>query len=160
MITFTVYGTPAPKGSKRFVGLSKLGRGILVESSKKEKPWAEAVKYAALQAKEDAGGGLDGPISVVMFFTLKKPASAPKRKITYPDKKPDLDKIIRSTADAMVASGIIHDDSRIVQIVAAKFYPGEASQALTSPGVRITISDYRLTNTQAVSDSGTEGELQ
>ena len=43
VITIRVYGTPAPQGSKRHVG-----RGVMVESSKKVKPWREAVKQAAL----------------------------------------------------------------------------------------------------------------
>ncbi len=91
-------------------------------------------------AKENAGGGIDGPVFVEMYFTLKKPVSAPKKKLTFPDKKPDLDKLIRSTADAMVASGIITDDSRIVYIVAGKYYPGEARDALESPGAKISVS--------------------
>ena len=44
-LVITVHGTPAPQGSKRHVG-----RGIMVESSAKVKPWREAVKHAALDA--------------------------------------------------------------------------------------------------------------
>ena len=41
-LTFRVYGTPAPQGSKRHVG-----RGVMVESSKKVAPWRQDVVAAA-----------------------------------------------------------------------------------------------------------------
>ena len=47
MIAFDVFGLPGPQGSKRFVGRTKTGRGLMVESSAKVKPWREAVKWAA-----------------------------------------------------------------------------------------------------------------
>ena len=85
MIKFSVYGLPGPQGSKRFVGKSKSGRGIMVESSAKVRPWREAVKWAAMQA----GARIpDGPLWVSMVFTLPKPKSAPKRRQTFPATKP------------------------------------------------------------------------
>lgn len=146
---FDVFGMPAPQGSKKFVGTNKAGRGILVESSKKVKPWRQDVKLAAHQVAthlhplEDDGGPaipFDGPLWVSMVFTLPKPASAPKRRKTWPDKKPDLSKLARSTEDALVDAGLILDDSRIVGYVRLeKVFPGEDRQALRSPGVSITI---------------------
>ena len=50
MLTIKVYGIPGPQGSKKFCGVSKSGRGIMVESSAKVKPWREAVKWAAREA--------------------------------------------------------------------------------------------------------------
>lgn len=136
---FDVFGMPAPQGSKKFVGTTKAGRGILVESSKKVKPWRQDVKAAAEHV--DVGPvPLDGPLWVSMIFTMPKPASAPKRRQTWPDKKPDLSKLARSTEDALVDAGLIKDDSRIVEYVRlAKVFPGEDPQALRSPGVSITI---------------------
>lgn len=146
---FDVFGMPAPQGSKKFVGTNKAGRGILVESSKKVKPWRQDVKAAAVMVRETfwmaAPAGtdpcpLDGPLWVSMVFTMPKPASAPKRKRTWPDKKPDLSKLARSTEDALVEAGLIKDDSRIVEYVRlAKVFPGEDPQSLRSPGVSITI---------------------
>ena len=46
-LVLRVHGLPAPQGSKRHVG-----HGVMVESSKKVKPWREAVKWVALEAKE------------------------------------------------------------------------------------------------------------
>ena len=146
---FDVFGMPAPQGSKKFVGTNKAGRGILVESSKKVKPWRQDVKAAAstvaalLCARTDLGGvavPIDGPLWVSMVFTMPKPASRPKRKRSYPDTKPDLSKLARSTEDALVDAGLIRDDSRIVEYVRlAKVFPNEDPQALRSPGVSITI---------------------
>lgn len=147
-MTIIVYGTPAPQGSKRFVGM-KGGRGMMIESSGKVKPWREAVKWAALEVLEDDGaplslerhcnGAIMGPVSVEMIFTLQKPKSAPKTRRTWPDRKPDLSKLVRSTEDALTDAGVWEDDARIVSLRAYKVFPGEGMDALTSPGVVIKI---------------------
>lgn len=134
----TVYGNPAPQGSKKFVGMVN-GHGMMVESSKKVKPWRQDVKAAALAVRNGAEP-IDGPIVVRMVFTLPKPLSAPKRKRTYPDKKPDLSKLVRSTEDALTDAGIWRDDARVIGYQRlAKVFPGEDPEALSSPGVRITV---------------------
>lgn len=139
MISITVFGNPAPQGSKKFVGRAKSGRGILVESSKAVKPWRQDVVAAALEARSGAPA-LDGALIVRMVFTLPKPASAPKRRRSYPMRKPDLSKLARSTEDALVTAGVIADDARIVEYARlAKVFPGEDAEALEAPGVRIEI---------------------
>ena len=131
MITIRVYGMPAPQGSKRHVG-----NGVMIESSKKVKPWREAVKYAAL----DVGGGtLAGAVHVEMIFTMPKPKSAPKNRLTLPDRKPDLSKLIRSTEDALTDAGIWEDDARVVRCIASKVFPNEHADALRTPGALIRI---------------------
>ena len=137
MIKFTVYGQPGPMGSKRFVGLSKSGKGLMVESSKAVKPWREADKWAAMQAGAKIP---EGPLWVSMVFTLPKPKSAPKRRQTFPATKPDLSKLARSTEDAISDSGLWPDDARVVEYVSlAKRYPGEGVDALDRPGCVVTI---------------------
>lgn len=131
-----VYGLPAPQGSKRFLGV-RGGKGILVESSKRVKPWRELVWAAAVAARQ--GPPIDAPIMCRMIFTLPKPASAPKRRQTWPCKTPDLSKLIRSTEDALTNAGVWKDDARVVECVAAKRYPGEGEGALDAPGVVIEI---------------------
>lgn len=110
----------------------------MIESSAKVKPWREAVKYAAL-AVRNGSPPLDGPLTVAMVFTLPKPKSAPKKRTTYPDRKPDLSKLVRSTEDALVDSGLIADDARITMLVASKVFPNEGAGALDAPGVQIRI---------------------
>lgn len=132
-----VYGSPAPQGSKRHVG-----NGVMVESCERVKPWRQDVVAACVAFRERNPGACParGPLYVRMVFTLPKPKSAPKRKRTYPDRKPDLSKLVRSTEDAMVTAGLIEDDARIVRLDALKAFPSEDFDALASPGVQIWVS--------------------
>lgn len=121
-ITMTVYGTPAPQGSKRHVG-----GGIMVESSTKVGPWREAIVSEAIRT-DIVGRKLDGPLFVGVVFWLARPAghfgkrgllpSAPK----HPSVKPDIDKLLRSTLDGLTQAGVIADDARIVFVEACKRY--------------------------------------
>lgn len=152
-MTITVFGMPAPQGSKRFVGTSKAGRGILIESSAKVRPWRQDVKSAAMDTcsrenpmqvdHEHGCARINGPINVHMIFTLPKPKSAPKRTRSWPDRKPDLSKLVRSTEDALTDAGVWEDDARIVQLVATKCYPGEGADSLHIPGCVIHISEVK-----------------
>jgi crossover junction endodeoxyribonuclease RusA len=155
MIEIIVYGTPAPQGSKKFVGTTPEGRGMLAESSKKVKPWRMDVKAAA-ELVRDANASLmplDGPLVVSMVFTLPKPSSAPKRRQTWPDKKPDVSKLARSTEDALSDAGLWVDDARVVLYEClGKVFPGEHPLALNFPGVRITVRrlDAPLFNAEVI----------
>lgn len=133
MLTITAFGTPAPQGSKRHVG-----HGVLIESSKNVKPWRETVKWAAIASMGGAGRGITGPVRVDITFTLAKPASARKSRI-WPDRRPDLDKLLRSTMDGLTEAGAWEDDGRCVRIAASKVYPGEGHDALMVPGAVIRI---------------------
>ena len=55
-----VRGDPAPQGSKKFVGMAG-GRGLMVESSKRVKPWRQDVVAAAREADEDDAGKKESP---------------------------------------------------------------------------------------------------
>jgi endodeoxyribonuclease RusA len=103
-LTITVYGIPAPQGSKhgrpiykgRGQGREFTGKVAQVESSKKVKPWREAVKWAALRTLDcsfalEIGGGdhahmngskdprtccdppLDGPLRAEFVFSFARP---------------------------------------------------------------------------------------
>jgi hypothetical protein len=72
---------------------------------------------------------LEGPVILAVTFTLVKPKSAPKTKVTWPCKKPDLDKLLRSTCDGLKAGGAYADDAQVVEILRlGKFYPDPLSQ--------------------------------
>ncbi|WP_031514795.1 RusA family crossover junction endodeoxyribonuclease [Streptomyces sp. NRRL F-5123] len=144
-ITITVHGhRPAPQGSKRHVG-----NGRLIEQSKRVKPWRAAVEDAAVAAMTSGHIGatpvhrppLDGPLSIEIAFTVRKPASAPKRRTTWPTTRDsgDIDKLLRATFDALTTSGAIADDSRVVEVVARKVFPGEGLDALDEPGAVIRV---------------------
>jgi crossover junction endodeoxyribonuclease RusA len=129
-IHFCVYGTPAAQGSKKHVG-----NGVMIESSKALKPWRESVKWAA----REHGKSVAGAVRLRLTFTMVKPKSAPKKRVTLPDKKPDLDKLQRGVFDSLTQAGVIDDDARIVHVEASKVFPGEHELALDVPGVRIEI---------------------
>lgn len=148
MIRITVYGEPAPQGSKRGFVNRKTGGVILVENNKDRlDSWREAVKYAALQVRAGAAA-LDGPIVARMVFSVRRPkghyrsgknaallkTDAPSR----PCSKPDLSKLLRSTEDALTDAGVWIDDARVVEYErAAKVFIGEDAESLDAPGVRI-----------------------
>lgn len=130
MIEFRVYGTPAPQGSK--TAFVRGGRAVVVDGSsttgrQKLSSWrAEVAREAANIA---SGELLEGPVGVEINFVMPKPKSAPKSKV-FCDKKPDIDKLIRSTFDSM--TGVLYrDDSQVVQVRATKVYntPEEPSGA-------------------------------
>lgn len=118
-IRFTVYGEPAGKGSTTAFYSPKQKR-TFTHSPKSTVKWEQAVNLCA-QAYAPAGGLLDGPLEMHLQFFLPKPKSAPKTRRTWPDKKPDLDKLIRAVGDALT-NVIYKDDARIVSVTASKDY--------------------------------------
>ena len=127
-MTITVYGVPAPQGSKRHVG-----RGVMIESSKKVKPWREAVKWAAIEVL--VGRGIEGPIEVEVDFYFVHPKTG-KRRPAH-SVKPDIDKLLRSTFDALTDAGAFEDDSRIVSVQARKHYASEFSPVPAGAVIRV-----------------------
>ena len=147
-VVIKVYGLPAPQGSKSFKGM-RGGHAIMVESSKKVRPWRQDVKAAAEVVRAGADP-LDCPLRLHMVFTLPKPASAPKRRKTWPMRTPDLSKLARSTEDALTDAGIWKDDARVVEYgLLAKRYPGEGQGALEAPGCWIMIERMDVEVTQS-----------
>ena len=130
MISVAVIGTPAPQGSKRHVG-----HGRLVEMSKALKPWRTAVEAAARASMHEWGDTtLTGPVEVDVTFALARPSSVTRPR---PSVRPDLDKLVRSTLDALVTAGAIADDSLVVELRARKVYAPTMTQ--TEPGALIRI---------------------
>jgi Holliday junction resolvase RusA-like endonuclease len=141
VITFFVFGTPAPGGSKKLVrvGGKRSGKVILLDDCARNKPWRERVAWAARGAY--AGPPLACPLAVRFDFVVPRPRghygtgrnagivrdSAP----LYPSVKPDITKLIRSSEDAL--TGILWiDDALIICQSATKSY-GD------TPGVRVSV---------------------
>lgn len=142
--TFRVFGLPKPQGSKKAITHKTTGRAIVMESAGPAlKTWREDVKQAALAAC--TGPQLDGPVLLSVVFYLPRPKghyrtgkhahllrdAAPR----WPHSMPDLDKLLRSTGDAITAAAVWSDDARIVQLVASKAY----ADRLNPPGAAIRI---------------------
>ncbi|MGW1001739.1 RusA family crossover junction endodeoxyribonuclease [Streptomyces sp. NPDC002520] len=142
----TVHGTPGPQGSK-----TRNAAGALYESSAKVKPWREAVKSAALDAlaHDETWQPLREAVRLEVVFTLPRPKhhfgtgrnagvakpSAPQ----FPVGKPDTDKLLRSTQDALKDAGVLLDDSVVTDTVAAKRYVLTAADTLSHPGAVIRV---------------------
>lgn len=147
-LTVVVHGRPAPQGSKAYKGHrtnAATGRrtAVLVEQSKRVKPWRHLVTNAAMNAMLDhrLDYPLDGPLEADIVFTVLKPASAPKRKRTWPTTRHsgDVDKLIRSTFDGIADAAAVADDSRIIRVTATKTFPSEHPDALDQPGAIIRL---------------------
>jgi Holliday junction resolvase RusA-like endonuclease len=149
-LVVVVHGTPAPQGSKRHVG-----GGRMVEQSPNLGPWRAVVTQAAVAAKYGTPHWHPDPkaaLSLSATFTVARPAShwrtgkhshllrpsAP----AWPVARPDIDKLIRSTMDALTDAGAMTDDARVVVVVAVKAYPGSHVDALDSPGAVLTLSEW------------------
>jgi crossover junction endodeoxyribonuclease RusA len=134
------------------------GRARLTSSNQgRLKPWREAVRASAVTTIAvdyfEHFQPLAGPISVRLVFALPKPASAPKKRRTWPIgvRSGDLDKLARACLDALTDAGVWRDDSQVVHLDASKDYPGpDISQ--TVPGVRITV--HRITDPAAATLEG------
>jgi Holliday junction resolvase RusA-like endonuclease len=130
IVELRVHGQPA------FV---RGGRAIVTEGKGKGREshaaWRQAVATAARDWQDlHHQALLDGPLAVRIEFLLHKPASTPKRKI-WADRKPDLDKLVRSVLDA-VDKVVIAEDSRVVSLTASKRYALDEP-----PGALITITE-------------------
>jgi len=114
MISYWIDGEPAPQGSK--TGFIKNGRVVMVESSKKVKPWREAV---ASQTQAKVQAALQNPVEIALVFHLPKPKTVTRK---WPAVKPDLDKLIRSTFDGLTTGGLYTDDALVIAVSASKQY--------------------------------------
>jgi len=130
-VVFFAPGTPAPQGSKAAIPVKDKATGIatgkinVVESSKALAPWRSDVRDAAMAAMLSGRCPMfTGPVEVGLTFRIARPKghygtgrnagilkdSAPM----YPAVKPDLDKLVRSTLDALTSAGVYADDNLVV----------------------------------------------
>lgn len=139
-----VVGLPAPQGSKKGFYNASLGRVQMTESSKKVKPWRQDVVAAAqARALEIGWAPPTGPVEILLVCFMPRPkyhfrtgARANELKPNAPcwvDKKPDADKVARSTLDALTTSAVIRDDAQVARLVVEQRYADGPT------GARITI---------------------
>jgi Holliday junction resolvase RusA-like endonuclease len=132
-LTFTVYGTPIPKGSTKAFVPKGWKRAIITHDNPRTKGWQQEILEAALVAIAGASP-LDGPVALTLRFYLPKPKSAPRRVVDAV-KKPDLDKLVRCVKDGLTRAGIYHDDSQVTLVTAGKFFAGGLDDADGHRGV-------------------------
>ena len=137
--TFTVLGKPAPQGSKRHVG-----RGVMVESSKRCKPWRQDVRHTVMDLLPgDWYANMDKAIALSCVFVFARPKnhfrtngqlkpSAPKH---CSGRIGDISKLVRAVEDAM--TGVVYnDDAQIINLIAHRRFANDREQ----PSAIITVT--------------------
>lgn len=109
--SFFVEGIPAPQGSKRHVG-----RGRMIESSKKVAPWR---KQVANESRKHFDKPINAPTCISILFVMPRPKSWGRKRQDPMVQRPDLDKLVRAVCDALTGVAI-DDDSQITRIHAMK----------------------------------------
>lgn len=130
-LTFVAYGQPQPKGSSRAFVPKGWKRPIITSANPKAKGWQQLVAEAASAAirRVRTFQLLDGPVLISATFYMPRPKSIRDKSVPHL-KKPDTDKLLRSTVDAL-SKVVWRDDSQVVEMRAKKFYarPGESPRA-------------------------------
>lgn len=125
-VRFEVVGTPAPQGSK-----TRMPNGAMLDGQSKNAReghanWRSAVAEAARTARSRLPGTepLGGPLLLIVRFRFPMPKSRSKAirdaGLAPKTSAPDLDKLIRSTGDALKEGGLIVDDALFVGVSASK----------------------------------------
>lgn len=149
VFAFDVLGTPAPKGSSRAFVNKKTGRAFVAPGGAKSTEvkiasWNVAVREAALDVIGEVvvPPFVDVALAVTIVFHVARPKghwgkgknagklmpSAPARPAT----KPDIDKLARTTLDALTGA-VFDDDSRIADLALSKRWaaPGREGATIT-----------------------------
>lgn len=143
-IYFEVVGTPAPQGSK-----TRMPNGAMLDGRSKgaregHANWRSAVASAArtaalVVANNDHDTPLLGPMALTIEFRFPMPKSRSRAIKDHgrnpKTSAPDLDKLIRSTGDALKEGGLIFDDALLVAVFATKV------EVVGWTGARIGIAD-------------------
>lgn len=148
-----VRGLPVGQGAIRHLGA---GRPAIHANAKTLKPWRAQIQAAVEEHIDTHWGDTDmgrapqeGPVGLLACFTMPKPKSAPKRRRTWPDRRPDLSHLLRAAEDAVVASGAIRDDSQFVDEHIVKAFPGEHAWALHVPGLWLALYEVGTDHSSA-----------
>lgn len=130
--TFRVEGDPKPKGSYRQI--INHGKPVFIPMSKGEPVWRRKVDAAATKEWESQydDDPIETAVSVDITFLMRKPKSA---KRLYPTVVPDLDKLIRSTLDAIQDARIYKNDAQVIKLSCRKLY----ADPDVEPGAVITL---------------------
>ncbi len=129
VLSIVIPGVAAPQGSKRHVG-----RGRLVEASKRLKPWRDSVVEAIRTHRGDNPlPPIEAPVELDVTFYLPRPAAAKNRWAPHKGGPGDLDKLVRAIGDALTEAQVWKDDAQVVDLHAKKRY------AIGEPGISITV---------------------
>ena len=162
VLDFTVYGVPAPKGSKsafpiRRKATGKMGAVVVEGKTARQKDWAHRIEEVVQSLAATGVPMLDCPLALTVTFYLPRPISAPKRRRTLPMRKPDLDKLVRALLDPMTGV-LVADDARFVEIFALKHYAEDSPDP--RPRAEVRVSVVEADPAWRAAESGDLGPLQ
>ena len=146
MIKLRVYGMPAPQGSK---WSPRNSHAILDNDAAGVRSWREAVKVAALRApvqhtpaRAIAGEAVHADLTFIFPRPLAHYGTGSNRDKLKPSapmwptgRKWDVDKLARSTLDALTDARVWGDDGQVVQLKVQKVWAAPAER----PGAVIEI---------------------
>lgn len=177
-LTITVYGDPAPQGSKTAFRNQYTGRIQQVESSPRIGRWRHDVRTAVEDVmKAEAGHAwqvTNAPVGISIEFAYLRPSShwrtgrnSHRLRDTAPaypiaKNKNDIDKLVRAVLDAIGSTGLVWgDDSQVVKLhgvwkrycdhPAALDRPGALIRIWTEGGQQLT-SESPVTLRQAITE--------
>jgi crossover junction endodeoxyribonuclease RusA len=156
MMKIRVIGEPQPQGSKSAFAVRKRGGGYtgrvaVVEDNPRVKSWRQAIleefRTTYPNGLHLVPGYETAPARVTITFILPRPKShyGSGRHDTrllpgapaWPAKRPDADKLARSTLDALTDCGVWADDAQVIDLHVLKVWADLGEQ----PGAIIEVTN-------------------
>jgi crossover junction endodeoxyribonuclease RusA len=129
-VTFIVHCRAEPQGSKRaFVVPGKDGarsRAVVVDANKgpmrsyRSQVTQQATYSLAQASLPQPMAEKHQPVEITIEFMFLRPATCPKKRY-WPVVKPDVDKLLRATLDALTGV-LFSDDAQVVRVLMDKVY--------------------------------------
>jgi Holliday junction resolvase RusA-like endonuclease len=125
-VELEIIGIPAPQGSKTSYYNPKLKRAVTVEGTSKSgriahAEWRRAVADGCRDYLADhPQQPMTGPLEVQVSFRF--PIVASDKYRYWHAVQPDIDKLERSTLDALKIGGLIRDDAAVAKVTKSKRY--------------------------------------
>jgi Holliday junction resolvase RusA-like endonuclease len=132
MFELFIAGDPRPQGSKK--AFNPGAHIVLVEANKDLPAWREHMKKMLELKMMEFDNRFDVAVSVSLTFWLRRPKTITRQ---YATQTYDLDKLTRAVFDSLTQSGVIKDDSYVVDLIARKNY-----NDLHEPGVLISLTPF------------------
>jgi Holliday junction resolvase RusA-like endonuclease len=132
MFELFIAGDPRPQGSTK--AFNRGAHIVLVEANKDLPAWREHMKKMLELKMMEFDNRFDVAVSVSLTFWLRRPKTVTRQ---YATQTYDLDKLTRAVFDSLTQSGVIKDDSYVVDLTARKNYDD-----LHEPGVLISLTPF------------------
>lgn len=124
-IRFSVQGVAEPKGSARAFMPKGARFPVVTSDNPSVKAWENTIRATLQQVLPAVPRPIrvaiwKAPVALTFVFQFPRPKSLPRR-VQHHVRRPDLDKCVRSSIDALIGM-VILDDSQVASISAKKEY--------------------------------------